>query len=176
MLQQVKEQFEALASSPKLQEGLDLVKVNARLRAFGLLKIPLINFLSPRITEYNDQRLLLKMPFGRRSKNHVNSMYFAVFAVGADLACGLIAYNEMLDSKRKIHLVFKDFDIRFLKRAEEDVIFVCEWVPQIKKLIHKTIETKDREELRIPVQAFIARDMSEPVADMHLTLSVKCKD
>jgi len=62
-------------------------------------------------------------------------MYFGVLAVGADVTGGFLAMNYIQASKSKINLIFKDFHADFLKRAEDDVHFVCEDGIAIQNLV-----------------------------------------
>jgi len=57
----------------------------------------------------SDSKLEIKIKLNRRTKNHLNSMYFGVLAVGADVTGGFLAMNYIQASKSKINLIFKDF-------------------------------------------------------------------
>src|ERR1700693_1396447 len=104
-------------------------------RFFGLAKVPLIFFVRPSVIRLDDSECVIKIPLNRRTKNHLNSMYFGVLATGADLAGGLVAMKEITASKKRVALSFKDFHAEFLKRAEGDVHFVCTQIPEIKKFV-----------------------------------------
>jgi acyl-coenzyme A thioesterase PaaI-like protein len=151
------------------------IKENPFLKAFGIFKIPMIGFLSPRILELNNQRTEIVIPLSRRSKNHLNSMYFGALSVGADCAGGMIAMKLIRESGHKISLVFKDFHADFLKRPESDVHFICEQGKEIQALVQKTIQTKERENLAVHIDAVCPKTSKEPVAKFILTLSLKAK-
>src|SRR5437016_5674106 len=61
------------------------------LRTFGLLKVPMLLFVSPSVVEITDEKCVIKIRLNRRTKNHLNSLYFGSLAAGADCAGGLIA-------------------------------------------------------------------------------------
>lgn len=147
----------------------------ARLRVFGLLKIPVIFFVGPSVIELNDERCVVKIPLNRRTRNHYRSMYFGVLAAGADLGAGLLA--QFLGEKHadgKIGILFKDFKADFLKRAEDDVLFICEEGPRILEAILKAKETQERQNIPVRVYATVpAKTGEEPVAEFILTLSLK---
>ena len=65
------------------------------LRLFGFLKIPMLFWLRPSVMEINQTTCKVKIPLGRRQKNHLNSMYFGVLAAGADCAGGLVAMQAI---------------------------------------------------------------------------------
>ncbi|SVD28300.1 uncharacterized protein METZ01_LOCUS381154, partial [marine metagenome] len=90
---------------------------------FGLMRIPLILFCRPKVVSVSDTRLEVRIRLNRRTKNHLNSMYFGVLSVGADVTGGFLAMKLIRNNKSRISLIFKDFHADFLKRAEGDVHF-----------------------------------------------------
>ncbi len=146
------------------------------LRSFGFLKIPLLFFISPTVVEVSDQRCVVSIPLKRRTKNHLNSMYFGALAAGADCAGGLIAMRLIQERGNHVSLIFKDFHAEFLKRAEGDVHFICEEGDQIRELVEKAIQSGERENMPVHIVAFVPSQLpDEPVARFTLTLSLKRK-
>ena len=145
-------------------------------RLFGLAKVPLIFFVRPSVICLNDEKCIVKIPLNRRTKNHLNSMYFGVLATGADLAGGLVAMKEINDSKQKVALSFKDFHAEFLKRAEGDVHFVCTQIPEIKKFVAEVIKSGERMNFPVQIEAIVPSKGTEVVARFILTLSLKLKN
>ena len=144
-------------------------------RLFGLAKVPLIFFVSPSVIQLDNEICIVKIPLNRRTKNHLNSMYFGVLATGADLAGGLVAMKEITDSKQKVALSFKDFHAEFLKRAEGDVHFICTQIPEIKKFVAEVIASGERMNFPVHIEAVVPSKGSEVVAKFILTLSLKLK-
>ena len=153
------------------------LKATWGLRAFGLAKIPMIAYLSPRVLEIGAQRVEVCLPLTWRSRNHLNSMYFGALAVGADCACGLLAMHHIeTHKKHTISLVFKDFSAQFLKRPEGDVHFSCEMGPEIAALVQRTVDSGERCHLPLHVTATVPKLLGkEPAATFVLTLSLKAK-
>lgn len=146
-----------------------------KLRAFGFLKVPLLFLISPKILNISDQRIEVKVPLNRRTRNHVKSMYFGVLAAGADCACGALAYY-LIDkmASGRVQLLFKDFKADFLKRAEGDVVFVCTQGDLIRQTILKAMETGERQNVPIEVTALVpSLSETDSVAQFVLTLSLK---
>ena len=75
----------------------------------GKLKIPVIGYVAPKLLELDDNTVKVKIRLRRRTKNHLNSMYFGVLAVGADLAAGAHAfyYAKKEDSMNRRRCVLK---------------------------------------------------------------------
>lgn len=146
----------------------------ALLRAFGFWKIPVLSFVSPSVVELNNDICKIKIPLNRKTKNHLNSMYFAVLAAGADSAAGLLAMQTLLKLGKAKGLAFKSMKANFYKRAEGDTIFVCKQGPEILKALEVAKATKERQNLDVKVHAFVPDKLGdEVVADFVMTLSLK---
>jgi len=144
------------------------------LRTFGFLKIPLLFFISPTVLESTDDRCVVRVRLSRRTKNHLNSMYFGVLAAGADCAGGLAAMRQINAEGDRVSLIFKDFHADFLKRAEGDVLFTCDQGAAIRELVCKATQSGERENMPVHITATVPSKFGdEPVAKFILTLSLK---
>jgi acyl-coenzyme A thioesterase PaaI-like protein len=145
-----------------------------KIRLFGLTKIPMLYFARPSVIELTTERVEVKIPLRRRTRNHLRSMYFGTLAVGADCAGGLIAMQCIDASGERVSLIFKDFKADFLKRAEGDVHFICTQGREIAALVERTLASGEREEMPVQVTATVPTLLgAEPVAEFVLTLSLK---
>lgn len=152
------------------------LKETLLLRAFGLMKIPVLFYVSPSVIEINDKRAEVKIPLNRRTKNHLGSMYFGVLACGADCAGGVLGMQAIRKSGQKIQFVFKDFYAEFLKRPEADVHFICEDGAAVAKQIAQAVKTGERVNQPLNIIATTPKlSGDEPVAKFKLTFSVKLK-
>lgn len=121
-------------------------------------------------------RTILKIPLTRRTKNHLNSMYFGALAIGAEVAIAAIAVKTIADSKKPVDFVFKDFQGSFQKRADGDVHFICDQGKAVKALIEKAIASGEREEGIFNSYAVVPKtDAEAKVAEFTLTLSCKLR-
>ncbi len=161
-----------IASNPIAEK----VKQTAYVRLFGLTKIPLIWFISPVVLRLDDEETIVRIPLKRKTKNHLNSMYFGVMCAAADIAGGLCAMKHIQNSGKKISLSFKDFKADFHKRAEADTIFTNCQGPEVKKFIEDVIASGERMNMPVEVVATTPSKFGdEPVATFTLTLSCKLK-
>lgn len=142
------------------------------LKLFGLFQVPLIFYVRPKILEASENNCEVLIPLNRRTQNHLKCMYFGVLCTGADVAGGYLAMKAIVESGKKVQLIFKDFNARFLKRAQADVIFKCHQGIEMKSLVNLAIESGERVEKKISISAFCN---SECVAEFELTLSLKLK-
>jgi len=153
-----------------------LTKANLYLNFFGFFKVPFIWLARPKILHLDDERVEVKIPIRRRTKNHLNSMYFGVLAVGADVAGGFMAMSKAQDSGRKVSLAFKAVEGQFLKRPEADVHFICEDGKQIDQMLKRTFDTGERVNEAVKITAICpSLHGDEPMAEFYLTLSLKRK-
>lgn len=151
-----------------------LTKANFHLNMFGFFKVPFIWLASPKIIDLTSQRVEIKIPLKRRNKNHLNSMYFGVLAVGADLAGGYMAMNKAEHCGKKVSLAFKGVEGKFLKRPEADVHFICEDGSRIDKMLEETFETGQRVNRDVKITAICpSLHGQESMAEFSLTLSLK---
>jgi hypothetical protein len=137
----------------------------------GFFKIPILHYVRPRLIEINDEKVVLKVTLRRRTKNHLNSMYFGALAVGADIAGGLQAFYFAERYGKKISFAFKSSTAQFLKRAETDTFFESNQGAVIVAALKKSMETGERVNDIVNV---IAKNTSgEIVATFEMGISLK---
>ena len=151
------------------------IKTNRLIQLFGITKVPMIWYCRPKVIEHTDEKIEIKIPLKRKTKNHLGSMYFGALAVGADITGGFLAMNPIQESGRKINLIFKDFKADFLKRPEGDVHFICNDGLAVRELVEKVAKSSDRHNFKLNIDAIVPAISSEIVAKFELTLSLKDK-
>jgi hypothetical protein len=141
---------------------------------FSHFKVALIGYLKPRLITLTDAQIVIRLPLNRRSRNHLNSMYFGALSVGADIAGGLHGFYHAELAKCKVLLAFKSFQAQFLKRPESDVYFVCNDGAIVKKMIEESKATGERVNQPIHIKGY-TNYLTQPdeVADFILELSLK---
>lgn len=141
---------------------------------FGHFKVALIGYLKPKLIKLNDNEIIVRLPLIRRSRNHLNSMYFGALAVGADIAGGLHGFYHAELAQCKISLAFKSFQAQFLRRPESDVYFICTEGNTVKKMIEESKNSGERINKFIHIKAYTDYlTQAEEIADFTLELSVK---
>ena len=133
------------------------------IRYFGWSKVPMIFYCRPSVIDISSNSVTVKIPFLRRNRNHVGSMYLGALSVGADITSAMLSLAIIKKSKKKIIPIFKDFHADYLKRAEGDVHFVCDQGLKIKTMIEKTISEKNRVNEKIDVLAYVPSKLGEEV-------------
>ncbi len=155
----------------KPNETFSIKKMRWLLFLMGIFKIPLIGYVCPKLLEINDDSVKVKIRLRRKSRNHLNSMYFGALAVGADIAGGIhvFYYSEIMG--KKVSFAFKGMKADFIKRAESDVNFESNQGQVIKAGILESIETGERVNKTILVTAFDSNN--EVVATFEMISSLK---
>ncbi len=154
----------------------NLVQAKRFLWTLGFFKIPLIFFCRPKIHEINDKKCVIKIPFRRRVKNHVNSMYIGALTVGADLVGGLLAMRHIEKTEKKIVLIFKNIHADYLKRVQGDAYFTCNDGIKVREAVQLAAETGERQNVPVDITVTVpSQSGDEPVAKYTLTLSIKDK-
>lgn len=148
------------------------VKANLMLKAFGITRIPLLFATGARVQNINDHSCKICIPFIRKVKNHLGSLYFGALAIGADACIGFLAAHKIYNSGERISLVFKSFEAKFFKRAEGPTLFICEEGESIDQMIEETLASGERVSRKINARAEVR---NEVVAQFVLELSLKKK-
>jgi acyl-coenzyme A thioesterase PaaI-like protein len=143
------------------------------LRLFGLTRIPLLFYVGASVVEISPQRMMVRIPLRRRTRNHLGSMYFGALCIGADVAPGAYAMYLIRQQPVRISMVFKDFQAEFLKRAEGDMDFCCNQGKEIAELVAQAAASDERVERQLDVIATVPSLSEEPVAKFKLTISLK---
>ncbi len=141
---------------------------------FGHFEVPLIGYLRPKLFALTDQEIIIKLPLTRRSKNHLNSMYFGALSIGADVAGGFHGLYHAQQSGLNVSLAFKSFEAHFLRRPESDVYFVSTMGEEVRNMIMESKRTRLRVNKPIRVNAYTHYfENREEVAHFVLELSLK---
>ncbi len=158
----------------KPQSFMASFKTNLFLSLYAWAKIPLIGFCTPRVIEASNQRTVLKIPLGYRTKNHLGAMYFGALAIGSELSIAMLAVKLIGESGEKIDFLFKDYKANFLKRAEGDVHFICEEAQVVVDQINEAKTSTERINRTMTAYAIVPSiSETEKIATFELTLSVK---
>lgn len=158
----------------KKQGFLERTKNTLSIRAWSLVKVPLINMMRPCVEELSDERCSVLIPLGFWTKNHFHSMYISSQVTGADLSAGLLAMHHIRKKGKTVSILFKDLHAEFKKRPDADTLFTCRDGKEIRALIAKAMLSGKRENKTVTVLATCPQKYGETVmSEFQLTLSVK---
>lgn len=141
---------------------------------FAITKVPMIFFARPRIKTIADTEARVILPYKRRNRNHVRSLYIGAHTIGADLCVGLLAMHHIQKINPKIVLIFKDLSCEYLKKAMGPTEFICLEGEAIADLVERAHMTKERQNLKVKGHAVSHVEGQEVhVLNFSITLSVK---
>ena len=152
---------------------ISIGKIRWKLFLLGLFKIPMLGFVRPKLIQLDEQEVHVKIKLRRRSKNHLNSMYFGALAVGADVAAGIHAFYFAEQMEKKVALAFKGIKGEFLMRAESDITFVSKQGELIKSIMAQSFERQER--INESINVFAYNTDGHIVAQFEMGLSVRVK-
>ncbi|MFZ3229484.1 MAG: DUF4442 domain-containing protein [Pseudobdellovibrio sp.] len=156
------------------QQKMKQMRDNLFLSVYAWTKIPLIGFCAPRVVEATNERTVLKIKLGFRTRNHLGAMYFGALAIGSELCIAMLAVKKIQESGERIDFLFKDYKAEFLKRAEGDVLFICEQAQIVVDQIEEAKNSVERINRTMKAYAIVPSvSLTEKVATFELTLSVK---
>lgn len=152
---------------------ISIGKLKRNIWLLGKFKIPILGFTNPKLVSIDEDEVVMRIKLRRRTKNHLNSMYFGALAVGADTAAGIHAYYLGVEKGLNLSLAFKSCKADFLKRAESDILFVCKEGRKIAQQMETSQSTGERQNEDVFVEAF--NTQNELVATFVMTLSLKVR-
>ena len=150
---------------------ISIDKMRWLLFLLGFVKIPMIRFTRPRLLSIDDDSARVKIKLRRKTKNHLNSMYFGALSIGADIAGGIQVFYFSKKMDRKVSFAFKGMNAQFLKRAESDIVFESHGGQKIKAAMEKSLKEGSRINDSILVEA--KNDAGEVVATFEMIVSVR---
>jgi acyl-coenzyme A thioesterase PaaI-like protein len=137
----------------------------------GWWYIPLIGYVRPKLEHIDERKAVLSIRLRRRTKNHLNSMYFGALAVGADVAAGLHAFYFSDELGVKPSFVFRSMKATFHKRAMGTVLFTSEDGQKVRETVTEARRTGERQHAFVTVEARTTD--GESVATFEMEISVK---
>ncbi|MBL6668461.1 MAG: DUF4442 domain-containing protein [Crocinitomicaceae bacterium] len=151
--------------------AVSINKMRWLLFLLGFVKIPMIRYTKPKLLMISDDAVRVKIKLRRRTKNHLNSMYFGALSVGADIAGGIQVFYFSKKMDRKVSFAFKGMNAQFLKRAESDIVFESNEGQKIQKAMEKSLAEQSRVNESILVEA--KNNLGEVVATFEMIVSVR---
>lgn len=150
-----------------------LKKFKRQVFLLGIFKIPLLGYSRVKLIDLDSTSAKVKIKLKRRTKNHLNSMYFGALAIGADVAAGIHAFYYAAQYEKKVSFAFKGMNCEFIKRAESDCTFISNDGKKVEEAILLSIKTQER--VNETTQVNVYNSENELVATFNMIVSVKCK-
>jgi Domain of unknown function (DUF4442) len=137
-----------------------------------LYKLPGAWFMGVRLKSLTPERCEMTLPYGWRSQNPFNSIYFAAQAAAAEFSTGAIA-TLALTGQGRISMLVSHFESTYTKKATSKTTFVCTQGAELFAVVEKAIQTKEAQTL--VMTSVGTQETGEVVSITKITWSFKAK-
>lgn len=137
-----------------------------------LYKLPAAWFMGMRVRYVTPEKTAITLPYGWRSQNPFNSIYFAAQAAAAEFSTGAIA-TIAIAGRGKVSMLVSHLEMEFTKKATSMTTFTCEEGLELFEIVEKAIQTKEPQ--TITMTSIGTQQTGEIVSKMRITWSFKAK-
>jgi hypothetical protein len=127
--------------SPKAEKLKNQFLSPFAMKFFLLAKLPLAFMAKLRIVKLDDHVCAVTLPYGWRTQNPFQSIYFAAQAMAAELSTGTPALLAIENSGAKVSMLVVDMKAEFVKKGTSLTTFVCEDVQGFMEAVNRSVET-----------------------------------
>ena len=104
-------------------------------------KLPLAAFAGLRIDTFDAGQCAVSLPYGWRTQNPFQSIYFAAQCMAAELSTGALAMLAIQSSNESVSMLVTNMNASFGKKATERSTFLCTDGIKVFEAIDHTIKT-----------------------------------
>jgi hypothetical protein len=109
-------------------------------RLFLFAKLPAAWFMGVRIRHLDPEKASVSVPYGWRSQNPFQSIYFAAQAAAAEMSTGVLGLMA-IEGRGNISILVGDIRGEFVKKATRETTFTCRDGHLIFEAVKKALET-----------------------------------
>ncbi len=150
-----------------------LGKNNFKMRLFMLMKLPLAFFAGLKVSEIDNTKASISIPFKFLNKNPFQSIYFAALSMAAELSTGILAMAAISEVSKPVSMLVLEMNGKFIKKAKTKIVFTCMQGAEIMETVKKCIETTEGQTIQARSKGF---DMDgNQVAEFYFTWTFKVK-
>ena len=140
---------------------------------FLLSKLPAAFFAGLSIHEFTEAKSVVRVKHNWWTQNPFRSMYFAVEAMAAEMASGMLVFGQVYKRQPAISMLVVKMEVEFVKKATGVILFICEEGQKIQEQINQSIQ--DGEAKTFICTSTGKNELNETVAIFNITWSVKAK-
>ena len=119
----------------------ELARSNFHMKLFMLKNLPMAFLAGLKVTEINQTKASISVPYKFLNKNPFRSIYFAVLSMAAELATGIMAMAAIHDFSVPISMLVLEMKASFQKKARTKITFKCLEGKKMNAAIEQSIET-----------------------------------
>lgn len=140
---------------------------------FLLSKLPAAFFAGLSIQEFTTTKSVVNVKHSWFTQNPFRSMYFAVEAMAAEMASGMLVFGQVYKRQPAISMLVVKMEVDFVKKATGVILFTCDEGEKIQEQINQSIQ--DGEAKTFICTSTGKNELNETVAVFNITWSVKAK-
>ena len=140
---------------------------------FLLSKLPAAFFAGLTIQEFTTTKSVVRVKHSWLTQNPFRSMYFAVEAMAAEMASGMLVFGQVYKRQPAISMLVVKMEVDFVKKATGIILFTCDEGEKIQEQINQSIQ--DGEAKTFVCTSTGKNELNETVAVFNITWSVKAK-
>ena len=126
-----------------------LAKNNFHMKLFMLKNLPMAFLAGLKVTNIDQTKASVSVPYKCLNKNPFKSVYFAVLSMAAELATGIMAMAAIHDFSVPISMLVFEMKAGFQKKARTKITFKCIEGAQISAAVAKSIETGEGQTVEV---------------------------
>ena len=159
--------------NPNFKQFSALISNPISFRFFLFQKLPAAFFAGLRIAHFDANTCTVKIKYSWFSKNPFKSVYFAVEAMAAEMASGMLVFGQVYKRQPAISMLVVKMEVDFVKKATGVILFTCDEGEKIQEQINQSIQ--DGEAKTFICTSTGKNELNETVAVFNITWSVKAK-
>lgn len=127
--------------SPKVEKNRKILLKGFPFKMFLLRDLPLALFAGLRVRKLDTEVCHVTVPYGWRSQNPFQSIYFAAQAMAAEMSTGAPGIMATQNAPAKCSMLIVDMQAQFVKKADKLTTFRCEDAYKAFEAVEKACET-----------------------------------
>ena len=143
------------------------------MKLFMLKKLPMALLAGLKVTEIDESKASVTVPYKNLNKNPFKSIYFAVLSMAAELATGILAMASIRDFSVPISMLVLEMKAHFQKKARTKITFKCTEGDKMMEAIAKSIETGEGQTAEVTSTGYDRE--GDVVAEFKFTWTFKPK-
>ena len=136
-------------------------------------KLPSAWFMGVRIHKVSRERGQVSLPYGWRSQNPFQSIYFAAQCSAAEYSTGLLGLLA-IEGRGRVSMLVSHLEADFYKKANSKTIFTCADGASVFEAVERAIATKSAQ--TIVMTSTGVQATGEVVSVVKVTWSFKMKE
>jgi acyl-coenzyme A thioesterase PaaI-like protein len=135
-------------------------------------KLPIAWFMGMGVKKITPEKGEVTLPYGWRSQNPFQSIYFAAQCAAAEFSTGALA-TLAIAGRGRVSMLVTNLEADFLKKANTKTLFTCEDGQKVFEIVEKAIQTGEPQVITMVSKG--VQESGETVSVVRVTWSFRAK-